>query len=73
LVHELSHLKVFTADERYRHARDATTGNRLGLRPGGDPGFTMAQALNNADSWAFFAADCAGALSKRHLEWLKVV
>jgi hypothetical protein len=73
LVHELSHLKVCTTDERYRHARDSTSGERLGLKPGGDARFTTGQALNNADSWAFFAADCAGALTQKHLEWLKVV
>jgi hypothetical protein len=71
IVHELSHLVMRTDDERYRHARDRKN-RRLGLMPGGDDAFGPEQALNNADSWAFFAADCAGALTNKHIEWLKV-
>lgn len=51
IVHECSHLEVNTADEAYAYK---------GIKPGG--GITAVQALNNADSWAFFAADCGGAL-----------
>ena len=58
LVHEMSHLVVGTkdvpagADSRYAW---------YGIAP--NPNFTAAAALTNADNWAFFAADCAGALS----------
>jgi len=58
LVHEMSHLLVGTddvpagADSRYAW---------YGIAP--NPNFTAAEALTNADNWAFFAADCAGALS----------
>ncbi len=58
LVHEMSHLVVGTtdvpagADSRYAW---------YGIAP--NPNFTAAKALTNADNWAFFAADCAGALS----------
>lgn len=51
IVHECSHLDVDTDDERYAYR---------GIKPGDK--ITAAQALNNADSWAFFAADCGGAL-----------
>jgi len=58
LVHEMSHLVVGTldvpagAESRYAW---------YGIAP--NPNFPLAQTLVNADSWAFFAADCAGALS----------
>lgn len=58
LVHEMSHLVVGTkdvpagADSRYAW---------YGIAP--NPNFTAGAALTNADNWAFFAADCAGALS----------
>ena len=58
LVHEMSHLVVGTADvPAGADARYAW----YGIAP--NPNFTAAQALTNADNWAFFAADCAGALS----------
>jgi len=58
LVHEMSHLVVGTADvEAGADARYAW----YGIAP--NPNFTAAEALTNADNWAFFAADCAGALS----------
>lgn len=52
VIHELSHKVAQTEDVRY---------DDDGLRPGA--GFTPAQALKNADSWAYFAADLVGALS----------
>lgn len=58
LVHEMSHLVVGTADV------PAGADSRYawyGIAP--NPNFTAAEALTNADNWAFFAADCAGALS----------
>lgn len=56
LVHELSHSQLNTDDVRYAwHANsispDAAT-------------FPTSDALNNADSWAYFAADANGALRK---------
>jgi hypothetical protein len=53
LVHELSHSQLKTEDIAYRWQ---------GLRPRAAT-FTTAQALNNADSWAFFAADANGMLT----------
>ena len=59
VVHELSHRKAKTKDHRYRHYRNG------GLKPdAADPKFTAAQALANADSWAMFCMDCAGAMVK---------
>lgn len=53
VVHELTHKLVRTEDIRY---------DDDGLKPGAS--FTAEQALKNADSWAYFAADMVGALSK---------
>lgn len=53
LVHELSHREVRTVDKFYSWE---------GLRP--DAGsFPMIDCIFNADSWAFFCVDAAGALS----------
>ena len=52
LVHECTHIDARTADKRYAYR---------GLRPG--TGLGAADAAINADSWAFFAADCGGALT----------
>jgi hypothetical protein len=57
VIHELSHLVVGT--------KDIQPGPRYawyGILPY-KGGFTAAQAMDNAESWAFFSADCAGALS----------
>lgn len=54
LVHELSHSQLDTDDHAYRWA---------GLKPK-STSFTAAQALDNADSWAFFAADANGKLTQ---------
>jgi hypothetical protein len=55
IVHELSHLVCGTIDvngDRYAHS---------GIGP--HAGFPASDAVRNADSWAFFAADCAGQLT----------
>ena len=54
LVHEMSHVELATVDVRYAH-------HALGMKPKKDS-FSTANCLSNAESWAFFAADCAGAL-----------
>lgn len=51
LVHELTHREVNTQDHAYEH--QAINPNKL----------TAAKALENADSWAWFCANCAGALT----------
>ena len=56
LVHEMSHVELNTDDHRYAH-------NTLGMKPERN-NFSTATCLNNAESWAFFAADCAGAVDK---------
>jgi hypothetical protein len=53
LVHECSHIDGRTEDKAYAHA---------GIGVGSD--ITAAEAAVNADSWAFFAADCGGALTE---------
>lgn len=52
LVHECSHSDVGTEDHRYAFK---------GIQPGAN--ITPAEAAENADSWAFFAADAGGALT----------
>ncbi len=57
VIHELSHLVVGT--------KDIQPGPRYawyGILPY-KGGFPAAQAMDNAENWAFFSADCAGALS----------
>lgn len=62
IIHELTHIALNTYDYQYDDS---------GLKPGKDkhsaekPGekFNHENALKNADSWAYFAADLAGALS----------
>jgi hypothetical protein len=51
LIHELSHNLISTKDLRY---------DLDGLKPG--TSFSAADAINNADSWAYFAADMVGAI-----------
>jgi Lysine-specific metallo-endopeptidase len=53
VIHELSHKKVYTKDKRY---------DDDGLQP--SIAFPASDALINADSWSYFAADVVGALSK---------
>jgi hypothetical protein len=66
VVHELSHREAKTEDHRYRH-------HAAGLKPdAGDPRFTAAKALNNADSWAMFCMDCAGQMSSGDYAKVKV-
>lgn len=52
IVHECSHIDGRTADKAYAHA-----GIGVGTH------ITAAEAAVNADTWAFFAADCGGALT----------
>jgi len=54
LVHEMTHVELSTVDVRYAH-------NSLGMKPD-KTNFSTATCLTNAESWAFFAADCAGNL-----------
>ena len=53
IIHELSHHDVSTNDHRY---------DSSGLKPGSNA-FSTAQAIDNADSWGYFAIDLAGYLS----------
>lgn len=55
IVHELSHRELGTDDHRY--ADDGP------LSPASTTGLTVAQALDNADTWGFFAADLNGAIT----------
>ena len=57
LVHELSHLVCGTHDVNDGQHRYAWSGI------GPHAGYPSAHAARNADNWAFFAADCAGALT----------
>lgn len=57
VVHELSHKLVKTEDIRYDYD---------GLKPGN--GFKTEDALNNADSWAYFAGDLVGAIPKNAIK-----
>lgn len=52
IVHECSHIDARTADKAYAHG-----GIGVGTH------ITSAEAAVNADTWAFFAADCGGALT----------
>ncbi len=53
IIHELSHRAVGTSDHRY---------DSSGLKPH-KTRFPHAKAIDNADSWAYFATDLAGNLS----------
>jgi len=53
VIHELSHKMVRTEDVRY---------DDDGLKP--SPSFPRSDAIKNADSWSYCAADLVGALSK---------
>ena len=57
LVHELSHLVCGTHDVNDGQSRYAWSGI------GPHAGYPSAETTRNADNWAFFAADCAGALT----------
>jgi len=57
LVHELSHLVCGTHDVNDGQSRYAWSGI------GPHAGYPSSAAIRNADNWAFFAADCAGALT----------
>jgi Lysine-specific metallo-endopeptidase len=53
IIHELSHHELSTQDHRYDHH---------GLKPESGK-FPYAKAIDNADSWGYFAVDLAGYLS----------
>ena len=57
LVHELSHSMHGTTD-----VKPGPRYSWYGIGPNA-ANFPSAKAITNADNWAFFAADCAGALS----------
>ncbi len=57
IVHETSHLAAGTIDVKKGHTRYAHSGI------GPHAGFLGSDAVQNADSWACFAADCAGAMT----------
>ena len=57
IIHELTHRVLSTKDHRYDYD---------GLKPGRDIEFN--KAINNADSWGYFAADVAGMLTKSDRE-----
>lgn len=57
LVHELTHLVCGTIDVVNGRSRYAWYGI------GPHAGYPGSQCVQNADNWAFFAADCAGALT----------
>lgn len=76
IVHELTHNYCQTVDHSYSWQgllpRDTDVFRRVNnARTAVQPGFkavrtlTMAECLTNADSWAFFVADAAGALTDR--------
>lgn len=52
IIHELTHKVLGTTDHRYDYD---------GLKPG--PNLSFAKALDNADSWGYYAADVAGMLT----------
>ena len=62
LVHELSHLVCGTHDVNNGQSRYAWCGI------GPHAGYPHGDAIRNADNWAFFAADCAGALTQGQRE-----
>lgn len=53
IVHEITHLDCSTDDKKYAWA---------GISPGTK--ISVADAAVNADSWAYFAADCGGGLTQ---------
>ncbi|WUR11055.1 M35 family metallo-endopeptidase [[Empedobacter] haloabium] len=57
VVHELSHLVCGTADVNKGAPRYASYGI------GPHAGYPGSDCIRNADNWAFFAADCGGALT----------
>jgi len=58
IIHELSHHDISTQDHRYDHH---------GLKPN-KASFPYTKAIENADSWGYFALDLAGYLSKSDLD-----
>lgn len=68
IVHELTHLVCGTQDIDLGQPRYAWYGI------GPHPGFPGSAAIRNADSWAFFCADCAGMLNDvQRAQALKII
>ena len=64
LVHELSHRMLKTDDvETHGNPRYAWHPRGIGPMKGS---YSTTQAMKNADNWAWFAADAAGALSQKN-------
>ena len=64
IVHELSHITEKT-DDVETHGNPRYAWHPRGIAPM-KGSFTTAQALNNADNWAWFAADAAMELSQKN-------
>jgi hypothetical protein len=62
VIHELSHKLLDTKDHSYDYQ---------GLKPGGG-NLAAGEAIKNADSWGYFAADMMGAVSKGTLKQILV-
>ena len=60
VLHELSHRVLDTDDHKYDHAQ-------IGIRPAHHIG----HAINNADTWAYYAADVSGHLNAGQITWLR--
>ena len=58
IIHELAHKEIGALDTRYDN-----DGINLGKH------LSPEQAIMNADSFAYYAADLAGALSQRDFRW----
>jgi hypothetical protein len=56
VIHELTHRKLDTDDHAYEHQ---------GMNP---KKIGAARAIDNADSWAWFCADCAGMLTRGQVD-----
>jgi hypothetical protein len=66
IIHELSHLVVGTKDNMYdsKGLKPSKTKAARTVAQGGEGGmFVHARALNNADTWGYFATDAAGHLT----------
>ena len=60
ILHEISHRVLGTEDHHYDH-------DKIGVRASHHVG----HAINNADSWAYFAADVSGHLNNGQVAWLR--
>lgn len=60
LLHELSHRVLDTEDHRYDFQQLAFNGT-----------FNFLQAISNADSWAYYGADCSNHMNAGQIAWVK--